>query len=82
MRRRATLRSNSVAKSASRKKQNPVLRYFRETIAELRKVNWPTRKDATQLTVIVLIVIGATSLFLGFMDLLFARFFAFIISLT
>jgi preprotein translocase subunit SecE len=70
-----------VAKTASRKKDNPITRYFRETIAELRKVNWPTRSQATQLTIIVLVVIAFTSIFLGAMDLLFSRFFAFIISL-
>jgi preprotein translocase subunit SecE len=70
-----------VAKSASRKKQNFISRYLRETMGELRKVNWPTRQQATQLTLIVLVVIAFTSIFLGAMDLLFSRFFAFIITL-
>lgn len=70
-----------MAKKASRKKGNPVSRYLRETAAELRKVTWPTRKEATQLTVIVLIVIGLTSVFLGLMDFLFARLIGVIISL-
>lgn len=70
-----------MAKKASRKKGNPVSRYLRETTAELRKVTWPTRKEATQLTVIVLIVIGLTSVFLGLMDFLFARLIGVIISL-
>jgi preprotein translocase subunit SecE len=70
-----------VAKSASRKKQNFIARYLRETMGELRKVNWPTRRQATQLTLIVLVVIGFTSIFLGAMDLLFSRLFAFLITL-
>jgi preprotein translocase subunit SecE len=70
-----------VAKTASRKKSLGIVRYFRETIAELRKVNWPTRREATQLTVIVLVVIGLTSVLLGSTDLLFSRLFAFILSL-
>ena len=70
-----------MAKTASRKKQNAVVRYFRETIGELRKVNWPTRRQATQLTIIVLVVIGFTSVLLGAMDLLFSRLFAFLIGL-
>jgi preprotein translocase subunit SecE len=70
-----------VAKKASRKKGNPISRYLRETVAELRKVTWPTRKEATQLTVIVLIVIGLTSVFLGLMDFLFARLIGVIISI-
>ena len=71
-----------MAKKASRqKKGNPISRYLRETVAELRKVTWPTRKEASQLTVIVLIVIGLTSVFLGLMDFLFARLIGVIISL-
>ena len=30
---------------------NCIQRYFSETIGELRKVTWPTRKEATNLTV-------------------------------
>ncbi|OGO14902.1 MAG: preprotein translocase subunit SecE [Chloroflexi bacterium RBG_16_48_8] len=68
-------------KKVSRKKQNSIARYFRETMGELRKVNWPTRHQATQLTLIVLVVIGFTSVLLGAMDLLFSRLFAFLITL-
>ncbi len=57
------------------------MRYLRETVAELRKVNWPTRKEATQLTLIVLAVIGVTSIFLGLMDFIFARLIALVVGL-
>jgi preprotein translocase subunit SecE len=70
-----------VAKSASRKKQNFIVRYLRETVGELRKVNWPTRRQATQLTIIVLVVISFTSILLGAMDLMFSRFFTFLLGL-
>lgn len=70
-----------MAKSASRRRQNPITRYFKETGAELRKVSWPTRHEATQLTIIVLVVIGLTSIFLGVLDVLFTRVFAIIINL-
>jgi preprotein translocase subunit SecE len=53
-----------------------VVRYVRETIAELRKVNWPTRKDATRLTLIVLVVVGVSSAFLAVMDYLFTKLIA------
>ena len=59
---------------------NAITRYWKETVGELRKVNWPTRKEATNLTVIVLIVIAAMSLFLGTLDILFSRLFALILS--
>lgn len=53
------------------RKENPVLRYLRETRSELRKVHWPTRKEAWALTKIVLAVTGSMAIFLGFLDYLF-----------
>lgn len=60
---------------------NAIQRYFKETIGELRKVNWPTRKEATNLTIVVLIVTGVMSAFLGLLDFVFTRIFAFIYTL-
>ena len=63
----------------ARRQPNAIQRYFRETIGELKKVNWPTRKEATNLTIIVLIVTVGMSAFLGLLDLIFTRFFALIL---
>ena len=52
------------------------MRYFRQTWAELKKVHWPTRREATNLTVIVLAVTVAMSAFLGVVDWLSALFFS------
>jgi preprotein translocase subunit SecE len=51
------------------KKQNAIQRYFGETAGELRKVSWPTRQEAVQLTLIVLVVMTVMGIFLGLMDL-------------
>jgi preprotein translocase subunit SecE len=51
------------------KKQNGVQRYFNETSGELRKVSWPTWPEAYQLTVLVIIVMVLTGIFLGLVDL-------------
>ena len=48
--------------------QNAVVRFYRETVGELRKVAWPTREDAWNLTLIVLVVLVAMSAFLGAID--------------
>jgi len=58
-----------------------IRRVIRETVGELRKVSWPSRQEAFNLTKIVLIVIFATSLILGLLDLVFARLFAWLITL-
>ena len=47
------------------KKKNGIRRFVRETVGELRKVSWPTRQEAWQLTMIVLVVLAFMSLFLG-----------------
>lgn len=47
------------------KKQNAIQRLVRETVGELRKVTWPTRQEAWQMTLIVLVVLAFMSIFLG-----------------
>ncbi len=56
-------------KDEKKKKENAIRRFFRETSGELKKVTWPTRQEATNLTVIVLIVMVAMSIFLWLVDL-------------
>jgi len=50
------------------RKPNALKRYYDETVGELRKVSWPTRQEATNLTIIVLIVMVAMSIFLWVID--------------
>ena len=63
------------AKSAKKKtkQENAVMRYLRETRAELRKVHWPTRQEAWSLTQVVLVVTVSMALLLGVLDYLFAQ---------
>ncbi|HEY3310712.1 MAG TPA: preprotein translocase subunit SecE [Anaerolineales bacterium] len=55
------------------KKNNPIVHYYRETVGELRKVSWPTRDEAMNLTTIVVIVLVAMAIFLGVIDLIGER---------
>ena len=54
-----------MADKRSSKKQNAIQRFTRETVGELRKVSWPTRQEAWQMTLIVGVVLIFMSLFLG-----------------
>jgi preprotein translocase subunit SecE len=67
-------------KSSSRRQTNAVRRYFNETIGELRKVTWPTRRETTNLTIVVLIVTLAMSGILGILDYIFTQVFALLLS--
>jgi preprotein translocase subunit SecE len=49
-------------------RENRIARFWRETIAELRKVVWPTRDQAVNLTFIVVVTVVAMSAFLGVID--------------
>jgi preprotein translocase subunit SecE len=58
-----------------------IKRYFSETIGELRKVNWPTRREAWYLTGVVLVVTAFMSALLGTFDYLFSKIFEYILKL-
>lgn len=53
-------------------KPNRIKRWWRETVGELRKVTWPTPKEAWRLTKLVLIVMVAMSVLLGIFDYIFS----------
>ena len=52
------------------KQDNRVRRYFKETRSEVRKVHWPTRKEARGLTMVVLVITIAMTIFLGLLSAL------------
>jgi len=64
---------------ASVKKDNFIVRYFKETRAELRKVSWPTRQEALNLTLIVVAFTIFMAALLGIIDYIFAWVFGLII---
>jgi preprotein translocase subunit SecE len=53
-----------------------IFRFFGEVFSELRKVSWPTRQEATRLTLMVIMLSATIGLFLGLIDMLFARILA------
>ncbi len=68
----AKSKSTSSATSTSRD-ENAVVKYVKETRAELRKVTWPTGEETRNLTTIIVIVTVAMALFLGLLDFIFQR---------
>lgn len=49
-------------------RDNRLIRYFKESKDELKKVIWPTRKEAIKHTLIVVGVSVAVAIFLGLAD--------------
>jgi len=64
---------------ATAKKENAIIKYLKETRAELRKVSWPTRQEALNLTLIVVAFTVFMTALLGIIDYIFAWVFGLII---
>jgi preprotein translocase subunit SecE len=60
-------------KNKRAKKVNFLTRWWRETLGELRKVTWPTPKEALSLTKVVIVVMIVMSAILGLFDQGFTR---------
>ena len=53
--------------------------YIKETRAELKHVTWPTQRQATAFTLIVIVISIITALYLGAFDYIFAQLLKLII---
>jgi preprotein translocase subunit SecE len=54
--------------STTTKQSSSRFRFFRETITELKKVVWLSRREATYLTLLVLVVSITVGIILGVID--------------
>lgn len=52
-----------------------IINYFKGVKQELKKVIWPTKKEASRLTVIVIVVAIFFGIFIGILDLIFTYLF-------
>ena len=50
-----------------------IRRFVEESIAELRKVTWPTREQVRNLTVLVFVISAAVGVYIGFFDFLWTQ---------
>lgn len=60
-------------------KENKIKKWWRETIGELKKVNWPTPREAWRLTKIVIVVIIVMGALLGGLDFGFTKLIGWIV---
>ncbi len=60
-------------KNEAAKSVNPVVKYLRETRAEIAKVTWPTRQEWIRLSGIVIAVTLFMALLLGITDAIAAQ---------
>jgi len=67
------------AETEKKKGENRIVEYLRDTWFELKKVSWPTRAEAINLTIIVISVTTFLAIVLGLMDWLFSMLIGLII---
>jgi preprotein translocase subunit SecE len=60
-------------RSATAKRSGPRFKFISETVAELKKVVWLTRREVTYLTTLVLLVAITAGLILGVIDYGFTK---------
>ncbi|MCL0030774.1 preprotein translocase subunit SecE [Dehalococcoidia bacterium] len=65
-----------ISRGIRRSDRFSVFRFFGEVFAELRKVSWPSRQEATRLTILVLGLSITIGIFLGIVDYVFSRLMA------
>jgi preprotein translocase subunit SecE len=58
-----------------------IQRFWRETIGELRKVTWPTPKEAWKMTRLVLLVMVLMAAILGVLDFAFSQLISLLVAL-
>jgi preprotein translocase subunit SecE len=58
---------------------NKINKYIKDSIAEMKKVTWPTKKQTRHYTFLVIGVSLGTAIFLGILDWVFAYGLQFII---
>jgi preprotein translocase subunit SecE len=71
-----------MSRSATAKPENGLVRYFKDTRAEISKVTWPTREEGTRLTYIVLIVTTISAIVLLGVDSFFGLVIALLLRAT
>jgi preprotein translocase subunit SecE len=59
---------------------NKLSNYIKESIAEMKKVTWPTKKETRNYTILVIAISIGVALFLGLLDYIFTFAFQFIIN--
>ena len=52
---------------------NKVIAFLKEAREELKKVNWPSRRQTKQYTIVVIAISLAVAFFLGILDLIFSN---------
>jgi preprotein translocase subunit SecE len=62
------------ASSRPKRERTSVAQFMREVRLELRRVNWPSRREVTSYSLVVLVAVTLLTLFVALIDQLFGQF--------
>jgi preprotein translocase subunit SecE len=68
-----------MGRSVPLKEDNALVRYFKDTRAEISKVTWPTREEGIRLTTIVFVVTVIAAIVISAIDFIFSLLTTFIV---
>jgi preprotein translocase subunit SecE len=71
-----------MSRTTAVKPDNALVRYFKDTRAELAKVTWPTREEGLRLTSVVLVVTTISAIVLFGVDSIFSLVIALLLQAT
>jgi len=58
---------------------NKVKQFLREVRAELKKITWPSRKETIASTVVVIVIVLISGVYLGIVDAILSRLIRYIV---
>ena len=61
------------AKGKGAKEKKGAVQFLREVRVELSKVTWPTREELIQSTIVVLVAVAISGVFIAILDAIFSR---------
>jgi preprotein translocase subunit SecE len=62
------------ASSRPRRERTSIAQFMREVRLELRRVNWPSRREVASYSLVVLVAVSLLTLFVALIDQLFGQF--------
>jgi preprotein translocase subunit SecE len=71
-------RARSQSKAPAKPERRGLFRFLHDVRIELSKVTWPTRKDLTQSTIVVIVAVIIAGMYIAALDGVFANLMKFI----
>ena len=76
------LQRNGLSAKELNKHMDKLIKYFRDTAAELKQVSWPTQHQAMLYTALVIAISIVVAIYIGLFDYAFSKVIKFVTNLS